>query len=91
MLSVPKMRMSSTNNKCVRKRYTQIFHPENFTSTVVFFISRLRPSITRRNNIGNKGQPCRMPLPALNEQEGLPFMRIEKFAEDTQAKIQFVT
>ena len=44
-------------------------------------IKRLSPSIISMKSKGDKGQPCLIPREALKNFEGVPLIRIEKFAK----------
>ena len=85
---MPNSRTSSTKSRCVRKSSEEILIPFNLPVLLASAIKRLRPSITRMNNRGDKGQPCLILREARKKEEGEPLTSMEKFVEEMHPMIQ---
>ena len=56
-----------------------------------FEIYLLIPSITSKNNKGERRQPCLQPLELSKKDVGEPLIKTAKLAEEMQAIIQLIT
>ena len=56
-----------------------------------FEIYLLIPSITSKNNKGERRKPCLQPLELLKKDVGEPLIKTAKLAEEMQAIIQLIT
>jgi len=86
-LPFKKIKMSSTNSKCVRQKCSMILSPCRPPLLFSVAISLLSPSITSRKRSGDKGHPCLIPLSILKEGKVDPLMRIAKETEEIQPMI----
>ena len=88
--SLQKMRISSTNSRCVMLVFVEILSPSNNPLPFASRIALLNPSATRRKSKGDSGQPYLRPLSAWKKGEADPFIRTAKEAIVMHSKIHFM-
>ena len=79
-----KMRMSSTKSRCVSMHWSINLRPLRHPSRFFDAIFLLRPSMTNRNNSGDRGHPCLSPHSARKERGADPLIKIAKDIEVIQ-------
>ena len=88
--SLQKMRMSSTNSKCVKFRFVAILIPSNNLLPFASRMALLKPSTTSKKSRADRGQPCLNPRSTWKKGEVSPLMRTVKEVVVMHAKIHFM-
>ena len=88
--SLQKLRMSSTNNKCVMFKFVVILIPSNSPLLFASRIALLKPSATRRKSRGERGQPYLNPRSAWKKVDVAPLMRTAKEVVEMHAIIHLI-
>lgn len=84
---IPKVRISSTKNKCVMFTYLDICKPWNGPRDYASLIFKLRPSMTRIKIKGEREHPSPSSRPTQKKVEGRPLISTTKHTEVVQAMI----
>ena len=88
--SLQKIRMSSTNNKCVMFRFVAILIPSNSPLLLASRMALLRPFSTSKKSRRERGQPCLDPHSAWKKGDAAPLMRTAKEVVVIHAKFNFM-
>lgn len=81
--------MSSINSKWERNKEVPIFMSLQDTLPFASRIALIKPSMTIKNNKGDKGHPCLSPLQVMKIPKVDPRINTTKDTDDTQLKTQF--